>query len=467
MTLINNVNASDSTATETISVPDLKPPAPATASPDTPTLEEPMEPPAAGQLAGKQVERDLEVAYFKGELDKAQHGSGVGVLYSHPQHNPGAGAVETRSAADASSNLIGMRLGWSGTGEQVTVKREVGSSEGYDNRWQATAAARLNAAEPAVVLQAADGKWHAVETTANISGGRFAPADNSARQLYGLPSFAAVTDDLKKLNDLEAKLNNLDAKASNAGGYLSKADQQERDDVVEQLKQARVQAASDEFGVPESEINLDSAHPVPGKINLVPPGTIDGDGRTEADLQTGSIVTKINADLIKHPARAMDTLFHEGVHVKDDELTHDWLARYAQEPHGKQSFETWISAQAAHGRISPADAETVVNIAAHGRTATEARAHVRAALAALEAGDPADANAQLADYAGNTRTQHHPGGRYGNPDSNSAVETELKREIQAAYSHMSPQMQSQFRDAIAAAKAANPESWVSQLKLSN
>jgi hypothetical protein len=85
-----------------------------------------------------------------------------------------------------------------GVQQAVVVKREVGSTQGYDDRLQATAVARMFRAEPAVVVQSRDGKWHALETTAGFNAGPVSPAQAAAQGgapsvlvMYGIPSSAA------------------------------------------------------------------------------------------------------------------------------------------------------------------------------------------------------------------------------------------------------------------------------------
>ena len=105
-----------------------------------------------------------------------------------------------------------MRLGTNGDGEDVVVKREVGSTQGYGDRLQAIAVARLSGAEPAAVVQGYDGKWHALETTAIFYEMPFTAADTPTRAVYGLPSSKGIADLRKKMDLLKAKLAELDAR---------------------------------------------------------------------------------------------------------------------------------------------------------------------------------------------------------------------------------------------------------------
>ena len=75
----------------------------------------------------------------------------------------------------ASSKFDGAFLGADRNDKEILVKREVGGTQGYNDRLQAIAVARLARAEPSAVAMGKDGKWHAFETTTGIN-----PADASA-----------------------------------------------------------------------------------------------------------------------------------------------------------------------------------------------------------------------------------------------------------------------------------------------
>src|SRR5262245_46423437 len=97
-------------------------------------------------------------------------------LYWKKDGSFGKGNV-TKTVKATNPVAVGAKLGVNGKGDDVKVKRELGSSEGYDSKWQAVAVARLGGAEPAVVVQVGK-KWHALETTASIDG-KFQAADSS------------------------------------------------------------------------------------------------------------------------------------------------------------------------------------------------------------------------------------------------------------------------------------------------
>jgi hypothetical protein len=159
------------------------------------------------------------------------------------------------------------------------------------------------------------------------------------------------------------------------------------------------------------------------------------------------------------------------------ETARKWVDTYTKETGrifvsgtpGRKPFEDWMNAQAAKHppRLTKLEAEMVVDRVSgqDGRT-SEARAFVESAIAAIQAGAPKVAVQQLKGYASNTLTLHHPSaGGYQNPDERSKVPEQLTQEIQDAYKHMSKDQQQQLRDAIAAAKAENPELWVSKINL--
>src|SRR5512133_1309322 len=114
-----------------------------------------------------------------------------------------------RSPAPKGSTFAGMQLGKTRDGEDVHVKREVGSMQGYDERLQAIAVARLNKAEPAAVVQGYDGKWHALETTVNFYGGLSPAADTPTQAVYGLPSSVAIPSYRQQVRSLQERLKEL------------------------------------------------------------------------------------------------------------------------------------------------------------------------------------------------------------------------------------------------------------------
>ncbi len=443
---VNNIGITDSSASDAVTPPQLKPQSQDSPASTMPAVDESQDTSAASSAAGKRAESELEAAYFRSKLGR-------------PTSDPGTGASAPPRSAAGVSTFLGMRLGTNQFGEEVRVKHEVGSTQGYDSQGEATAVARLSGTDPSAVLQGLDGKWHAVETTANFypgGPGSQEAADTPTRQVYGLPGLASIDDARQKVLSLKADLAETHTPA-------------ERDQIIQDLTHARIELASVTFGVPESDINFDYTKPAPGKINLVPGDKINGaDGETDTDVKTGTTVTKINVDVLEHPERAEVVQFHEATHAQDDELAHQWFTKYQQEPHGGRSFDDWMTTQAKQGRISQGDAQMVVEIANGGKSATEARAHVRAALVALQAGHPDAAKRELVGYAGMTITAHHNSGDYTNP--NGASLDAVTRELQDAYRHMPKDMQQQLKAIIAAAhdsRGGNPEAWISQVKLSD
>jgi hypothetical protein len=151
-------------------------------------------------------------------------------MYTFSVKSKLASAGQATAPAKAASAFAGMRIGVNQYGEEVRVKREVGSTQGYDDRLQAIAVARLGGADPSVVVQSTDGKWHALETTANFYEGKMTTAaDTPTLAVYGLPSSASIADVRQKVNELKARLAELDAMRKSGGD--PKAIDKERDQV--------------------------------------------------------------------------------------------------------------------------------------------------------------------------------------------------------------------------------------------
>src|SRR5262249_19748077 len=116
-----------------------------------------------------------------------------------PLHPSAARAIQTKSAINKHGNAIqqpaisphialspdkkgaapapgslkfdGVLLGTNRNKQEVRVKREVGGTQGYADRLQAIAVARLAKAEPAAVVLGTDEEWHAWETRAKFEAG--------------------------------------------------------------------------------------------------------------------------------------------------------------------------------------------------------------------------------------------------------------------------------------------------------
>jgi len=365
------------------------------------------------------------------------------------------------------STLVGMRLGTNYHGEEVRVTREVGSSQGNANKFQAIAAARFGKAEPAAVVQGTDGKWHALETTANFYRG-MAAADTNTLAVQGLASSTDIENARQKYIAL---LKEIDQPHSGA----------DRDELVNQLQQAQAHLAALLFDVTDSDINLDPKHLVPGKINLVPPGDLPAGagGVTKTVPKPGdsfgnrTIVLELDLNKLKDPAGAMGTLFHEATHLQDLEFAQSWVRKFEQQTKQKfvesdpSKFEDWLLQQVGKGGLSKADKELVMS-EIHGPLAIpEARSHVHAALAALQGHAPDVAARELVNYVVDIKNNE-----YGNlvddgkVTNGAAVKSALTREIQAAYRQMPADMQRQLEAAIAEARKQNPDAWIAKITLS-
>jgi hypothetical protein len=79
----------------------------------------------------------------------------------------------------------------------------------------------------------------------------------------------------------------------------------------------------------------------------------------------------------------------------------------------------------------------------------------------LVAGQPNLAAFQLKNYVSGIANH-----RYVNPRPGGDVEVGLIAELRTAYKQMTPDVQQQLRDAVAVAKATNPDAWISKLDFS-
>jgi hypothetical protein len=379
-------------------------------------------------------------------------------------------------------------VGWSQSDVLVRVTREVGGTQGYDDRLQAIAVARLAKAEPAAAVQDDGKKWHAVEITADFEGGPArtsraamdAPAaeDTPFLSVYGLPSLAGIEPARKQADALKLTLAELEARKP-AGGPARKVVEAEMDQLRSDLEKANLELARSILGVHESDLYFSRSLSgrVAGEINIIgqPEKGSPGGGHAPIGGETGFEEGRASAVAIDFPElsapRAAETMFHEVSHLKDWELAQHWVKKYRAETkrlfvkEALSPFKEWLDNQAKKGRLTKADVEMVMMEAGDASAYTEARANVRSFLADLQAGAPELATKALVGYA-NALKARSKGGQYGNPAAGSEVEASLIAELKAAYGQMPDKMKGQYRAAVAAARAANPDAWISALDFS-
>jgi hypothetical protein len=385
--------------------------------------------------------------------------------------------------------IVGGLLGWNQSNEQVRVKREVGGTQGYDDRRQAIAVARLAKAEPAAVVQDAKGKWHAVEITSDFEAGPSRTArgamDASAAEdspflaVYGLPPLARIEQSRQKAAGLKAKLDALNARKTTSE-QDRKAVEIEKDQALADLAKANLSRANAILGVPESEIEYTSSFSgrKPGKVNVIgiPDPNSDPGGHGPVGGDSGFEVGRESAfwmtfQQLETPG-APGTLFHEVTHQRDWELAQEWVGKYQTETRrlfvksATGPLRDWLNAQVKKGRLTKADAEMVLMEAGDASAYTEARANVRTFLVELQSGAPELATKSLVAYAKALKPKSKGGtGQYANPAANSEVVAALVAELRSAYKQMPKDMQKQYDAAVAAAKKENPDAWISDLEI--
>jgi Domain of unknown function (DUF4157) len=418
-------------------------------------------------------------------------------------------APEKKQAAPAPGTLKfkGVLLGANRNKEEVRVKREVGATQGYDDRLQAIAVARMARVEPAAVVLGADGKWHALETTAGFDVGPVSANPKASEiaaggraqvvEVHGLPSLAAIDQARQRVADLRAKLVRLDSleaewkndpefrkAVKGADTPLPEAIEAEREKTSQNLTKANQAHAALVLGVPESEILLIATLTgrVAGKVNIVgtPGRGSPGGGHNPLGGQTEfeeGRASALHIDLpeLDIPIRAQSILFHEAQHLKDWELAQFWVKNYTTETKGlfvkgapgQKPFKDWLDAQVKLGRLTKADVELVIMQAGDASAYTEARANVRAFLAALQSGAPDAATKALVGYAHALKPKKEGGGgQYGSPAPRSEVQAALVQELKMAYGQMSTTMKQQYNVAVATAMKEHPGAWIAELDFS-
>lgn len=339
----------------------------------------------------------------------------------------------TGDAAAQPSSFTGRRLGKNRYGEEVKVTREVGN--GFTDRWQAIAAARLTGSE-AVLVKTRDGKLHALATTANAFGGLTPADDSEVREIMPLAS---------PKNAVSPKGGNVDEPfAALALGLEAK-------EVNITFRQENRLA-----GV----VNVNAG--LPASIG----GTHGAIGAKDEDFRLNAATAiEINRALFlkNDPRVPAAAFFHETVHHADYELAQRWVKKYIETKRidsklfdGKRdrAFLPWLLEQKG---LSDADAATISDVAAKVPGATEARAYVRTFIAASQAGAFDIARDTLRVYAQRIASQQPPTGDY--------VPAALRAEMNAAYQSLDANGQRQFKSALIEAQKGAPSSWITRFEL--
>ncbi len=374
-------------------------------------------------------------------------------LGNHNMHTVlSARLAQTKPAVrNPHDHLTGVVLGTNRAHDSVIVKRQIGAAQGYDDRWQATAVARLAKVDSAAVVLAKDGRWYALETTARFDAGRVSDDANAAEHAVKNNPFVVEVHGVPPLSD-----------TGSAGS-----------------PQARAAAV---LGVPESDIrfNRSIAGRAAGVINIIGQPEQGSSGAGHAPLGGGApefqegVASTMWLDLPEiDRERAPETLFHETQHLHDWDLAQTWIRTFTKETGHvfvksvMAPFAAWLHSQVKKNRLTKAEVELILMEVADATAYTEARANVRSFLADLQAGNAELAKKSLVGYAHSLKPKSEGGtGVYASPASGSEVEAALVKELEAAYAQMSPAMKRQYDDAVAAAKSEYPRAWISVLDFS-
>ncbi len=379
-------------------------------------------------------------------------------------------------------------LGTNAAGTLVKAKRVIGNEQGYDDRWQATAVARLAKADPAAVVQRADTKrWCAVEASAAFATGLVGAAPKGGdtttgmstgiTAVHGLPSLAGLPQLMASVKQLKQRSTELAAMQPKNKAEETALDT-EKDNVREQLSRENLRRMAVILGVAEAEIqsNRSSVGRSSGKINVTGMSAPDSSGGAHGAVAgqkdtsfSPTLETAIEIDENQFDSlRAQSALFHETHHLMDMKLAKDWVLKYEAEakrawvagPPGVKPFMEWLNSQVKRKRLTAGDAQMIIDETLDLTATTEARANVHTFLAILQGGDGAHALKELQAYARALK----PRGQYASPPDNSPVLTELVAELNAAYKKMTPAMQADYKAAVNAAIAEYPKAWITALK---
>ena len=356
--------------------------------------------------------------------------------------------------------LEGMRLGWGinppGPNVDLLIEGVYGPADGYASRFEAVAIARLLDSSAAMVVQDANGRWHAVKTN-------FA--------MDSAPSIAMSEHPLRSLEPI----GRLDPGAFE----LLKQDVRAATTAEERIAAYRRLAAAT-FGVRPEEIAviLQGDARVEGKINVNLSPDFDAAGRLGAAGDPGHFVpglpsaTELGPDAFENPHRAFSVLLHEEIHAGHYRAAQERYAEYAKTDKTPTvaEFETWVTARAdtesralkgAEQKIAVWDeAMTIGGIAGDRLAATEAHAYLGSFMTTLSGGTPEHveaATAELLTY----------GGALGSSKvavPNGQTQEALFDQLERFYQSLPESQRGAFDTALATAASAHPRSWVSSFK---
>ena len=228
----------------------------------------------------------------------------------------------------------------------------LGSEQGYPDRWQAIAVARLAKAEPVAVVQRGDTKqWCAVEATAPFATGLVGAVAKGGDTttgmstglvaVHGIPSLAGLPSAIERVKVLKKRQAEL--LATQPGSKAEeKALDAEKDKVREDLGRENLRRMALILGVAETEIqwNRSSIGRSAGKVNVTGMPDSESHGGAHGPV-AGQKDFSFNLDLVSaieidenqfdHLSRVWSTLFHETHHLMDLKLAQDWIRTYQTE----------------------------------------------------------------------------------------------------------------------------------------
>ena len=350
----------------------------------------------------------------------------------------------------AQTGYDGLKLGRNKAGNEVEIKREVGTLGGYDDRLQAISVARLAKLDPAGVGRDASGRWHPFELTGDFYGGTYKPGTGAAlTEFYGLPSASGIATQQSTVASLKAHSGDVAAKLNDATRDLYA--------LILGVEGGDILVNRTAFGRKGGKVNIN--------LELAKDSNAWGRHGRESKQDLGfepnaTSAFELNPKAFDSPARAQAVLFHEVSHLKDYELTQRWIAEYEKGATFVRSaakfFERWLK-----GKTNAADAQLVGDIAQGSEATTEARAYVRTAIAAFDVGESIEATAQLVAYAKGMAAQKVASPT--SPEKNEVIKGLIAE--WAAFRRKLKGADKKALDAvIATAVKENPKSWLANIK---
>ncbi len=370
--------------------------------------------------------------------------------------------AEMKASGLGASGLAGQEVGTMTGNFKVTVKRELGPREGFQNENQARAQALLSGVQPTAIVKDQGGRWHAVQLTLDPTDFKKSLSPSGAAA-----DLKVVKPDAQALKQAQAD-------------YDSAPDGDAKNKAYEKLVAAALGVDPQQVHFAGNVNQLD-----PSKINIgyrLPDGpSVDGmhgnlidnpDGKTKTFTSAlpddkksamGKSTIWLSAgangkfDLTdpKKLATFRDTYLHESTHEAHSELAMAELGKWRGSK-SKKDFHAWMNDEVKAGRLSETDHRLIadaVQTGMDGKPLTDTRDTEALSYTQAFVGSFGKSQTQLPfdQLQATFESNHAP--------QTDAVKNTIKHQLQEMYDGLSPNDRKAFTDFLSSNKSVKG-SWL-------